>query len=300
MTLKQLEYFLAVAACQNISQAAAQLFISQPALSKQIQSLEKETGITLFERSWHMLALTPLGEEFYQRAKALCYDYHDLISWSQSVGEQGESSLVIGYSGFLLQDILPDILRKMWEKWPKANISIRQANVGDLSGLLGKRKLDVAISTSSYSPPDREIAREIICSLPYRILLSGHHPLAGQKALHLEALSKEPFILFSQQEYFNTYSETLSLLQHYGINPPQLIECGDPTSYYLLIQSGKGVSVNAVRENAIRGYDIRILQIEPQLQEKKDMLAIWNKNQSNPLIPSFLSISKALLNQQES
>ena len=90
------------------------------------------------------------------------------------------------------------------------------------------------------------------------------------------------------------------LLQHYGINPPQLIECGDPTSYYLLIQSGKGVSVNAVRENAIRGYDIRILQIEPQLQEKKDMLAIWNKNQSNPLIPSFLSISKALLNQQES
>jgi len=299
MTLKQLEYFLAVAACQSISQAAKQLFISQPALSKQIQLLEKETVLTLFERSWHTVALTPLGEEFYQRAKSLCYDYHDFISWTQSVSNQDGYSLLIGYSGFLIQDVLPDLLRKMWEKWPKANISIRQANAGELSGLLGKRKLDIAISTSSYSPPDREIAREIICSLPYRILLSGHHPLAGRQALRLEELSGETFILFSQQEYFNTYSETLHLLEHYGIKPPQLIECGDPTAYYLLIQSGKGVSINAVRESAIRNYDIKLLRVEPEIETKKDMLAIWNKNQSNPLIPSFLSISKALLNQQE-
>ncbi len=71
MTITQFEYFMAAAKYGNFSEAANRLYVSQPAISKQIQELEKELGVTLFQRKYRSVLLTPPGEIIYEQVKLM-------------------------------------------------------------------------------------------------------------------------------------------------------------------------------------------------------------------------------------
>ena len=96
MTLNQLKYFIAVARCLSFTEAARSLFMTQPALSRQIQAMEGELGTQLFVRDKKTLKLTPGGSALYNRLPEFLRTYDELVSEARNANRGYEGQLRVG------------------------------------------------------------------------------------------------------------------------------------------------------------------------------------------------------------
>ncbi len=126
MNSRQLQYAVLLSKVCSFSQLAEDLKISQPALSKQIISLEKELGIQLFDREFTPLRLTPAGEQFVQQAEDLLYREDQLLRSMERFRQGEEGRLVIGVSPFRCLYLLTDTLKKVRERFPKVQIHLQE------------------------------------------------------------------------------------------------------------------------------------------------------------------------------
>ena len=119
MTTKSLEYFLVVVKHLNISKAAKELFISQPALSKQISQLEAELGVSLFDRTKHSLKLTHAGEVLLSETNELFKKQDELRQRVRAAGNVSEDALRLCHMPGALNYHVADILAQFQEKYPE-------------------------------------------------------------------------------------------------------------------------------------------------------------------------------------
>lgn len=97
MLLRQMRYFTAVVDCGSFTEAAEQCYISQSAISQQVQSLERELGMELIHRENRRFSVTPTGQYFYSHCKAILKQVDDLIQETKRLGNDRELQLRIGY-----------------------------------------------------------------------------------------------------------------------------------------------------------------------------------------------------------
>lgn len=145
MNSRQLQYAIKLSDTRNFSQVAEQLNISQPALSKQILSLEQELGVRLFDRSTIPLSLTPAGEYFIQSAKELLYREDQLRRSMEDFKSGQRGNLVIGISPFRSLYLIPHIAKKVREKYPGIQIVLHEAGSDQLRKEAAEGKYDFAI-----------------------------------------------------------------------------------------------------------------------------------------------------------
>ncbi len=145
MNSRQLQYAIQLSETRSFSHLADKLNISQPALSKHIQSLENELGIKLFDRNTVPLTLTTAGTYFIQEAKKLLYKEEQLLRTLDlfKTGEVG--TLVIGVSPFRCLYLLPKILKKVKERYPGIQIILHETNSDQLRKEATEGKYDFAI-----------------------------------------------------------------------------------------------------------------------------------------------------------
>lgn len=123
MTTKSLEYFLVVVKHLNISKAAKELFISQPALSKQISQLEAELGVSLFDRTKHSLKLTHAGEVLLSETNELFKKQDELRQRVRAAGNVSEDALRLCHMPGALNYHVADILAQFQEKYPEIRLN---------------------------------------------------------------------------------------------------------------------------------------------------------------------------------
>ena len=145
MNTRQLKYALKLAKELNFSLVAEHLNITQPALSKQILNLEKELGVKLFDRDKTPIRLTPAGEYFVREAEELIYKEEQLLrSMDQfQSGEQGQ--LVVGISPFRSLYMIPNVVKKVQEKYPGVQICLRENGSETLRKEAAEGEYDLAI-----------------------------------------------------------------------------------------------------------------------------------------------------------
>jgi DNA-binding transcriptional LysR family regulator len=181
--LRKLRYFVAVAAEANFGRAAARLYMTQPALSRQIQSLEAEIGVRLFDRDWRGARLTPAGEQFCDDAKRLL----ELFIAAQRRARQAARSMRHFTVGFMPGIAATPVIREFAESLPGADISVvHTAPSNQVDYLLGGR-VDVCFVQLPISPRLFEIVP--LFPEPQVIALHAEHPLATKEDLSLEHLS---------------------------------------------------------------------------------------------------------------
>ena len=145
MNARQLEYAIALSEMRNFSQVAEKLGITQPALSKQILSLESELGVKLFDRSTTPMTLTAAGESFIQQARELQYRQEQLVH-SMSRFQSGEAGrLVIGVSPFRALYMIPEIAKKVRDKFPGVQVLLHEVGSDTLRKEIAEGKYDLAI-----------------------------------------------------------------------------------------------------------------------------------------------------------
>lgn len=145
MNSRQLLYAIKLSETRNFSQVAEHLNISQPALSKQILSLEQELGVRLFDRGTVPMTVTPAGECFIQEAKELLYR-EDQLKRSMEDFRSGErGSLVIGISPFRCLYLIPSIIQKVRERFPGIRITLHEVASDVLRKEAAEGKYDFAV-----------------------------------------------------------------------------------------------------------------------------------------------------------
>lgn len=145
MNSRQLQYAIALSEIRNFSQVAEKLNISQPALSKQILSLENELGVKLFDRATTPLLVTPAGQHFIQQAQELLYREDQLLRSMEKykTGEAGQ--LLIGVTPFRSSYLIPQVIKAFREAYPNIQVKLQEAGSDILRKEAAEGKYDFAV-----------------------------------------------------------------------------------------------------------------------------------------------------------
>jgi LysR family hydrogen peroxide-inducible transcriptional activator len=155
-TLRQLRYFDTLVRLRHFGLAAEHCAVTQPALSTQIQDLERKLGIELVERRYKNIQLTPAGEEIARRAARILAEVGDLADFARSRGEPLSGVLRLGVIPSIAPYMLPPLLPVLRERYPSLDLHIRETQTQTLIGELTAGGLDLLLLALPVEQPDIE------------------------------------------------------------------------------------------------------------------------------------------------
>ena len=200
MTITQLHYVLAVAEHQNFTKAAEKCFVTQPTLSMQIQKLEDELDILIFDRSKKPIELTEVGRKLVKQAKNIVNESHriqDIID--QEKGYVG-GEFKLGIIPTIMPTLLPMFLKTFIKKYPKINLKIEELTTEEIISRINEGHLDAAIAAT---PLENETIKErVIYYEPFVGYIPESHRLNMVKELEREQLDLEDMLLLEDGHCF--------------------------------------------------------------------------------------------------
>lgn len=177
MTLVQLRHFVALAECGSYVQAAKAVFLTQPALTRSIQSLEDELGGPLFNRLGRRISLTPLGAEVLQRAQRLVSDAEALKQTGKELHAGLSGTLRMGLSSGPGALLSTPLMLHMAQHHPRLHIDISRGNTTVLLAALREQKLDAVIVDIRSMRPSSDLQTTHTFELQAGFLARPDHPL---------------------------------------------------------------------------------------------------------------------------
>ena len=280
--VRDLRYFLAVAEELHFTRAAESLYLSQPALSKQIRSLERQLHVTLFERDRGTVRLTRAGAELVPYAQRM------VESWEgakRSLAKASSCTLVIGMHTSPGRGLLPKVRATMVASCPDVELELHQVAWSDRTAGLADRSTDAAfVWLPLPQPPYRWVT---IATEPRLVALPNGHALAGHDSVSIADLLDEPFLALPQsagplRDYW------LALDERNGHPVRIAAEITDTEETYEDVASGIGVCLLAAGNAPIfaRG-DITMLPVRDVAHA--ELVLAWNERHCPPLLETFAS-----------
>lgn len=200
MTITQLKYLLSVAEHRNFTQAAEHCFVTQPTLSMQIQKLEDELDLQIFDRSKKPIEITRVGAMILEQAKHIVDEasrISDIVD--QQKGFIG-GDFTIGVIPTVMPTLLPLFLRAFNNKYPKVNLIIKEENTATIIKNLHEGKLDAAIAATPLEN-DGLVERPLYYE-PFVSYLNHNNSLLEKKELNTEDLDDQNILLLKDGHCF--------------------------------------------------------------------------------------------------
>lgn len=262
MELRHLRYFVAVVEEQSFTKAAEKLFIAQPPLSRQIQNLEAELGIALFERGSRPLKTTAAGHFFYQHAVKLLANAEEVKSMTKRIGLV-ERTISIGFVGSLLYGLLSKILYLFRQQQPHLKINLVEMTTLEQVKALKEGKIDVGFGRLRISDP----ALKRILLREERLMMAVHasHNLSLRKeGVYLSDIVDENIFLYPNNLNPSFATQVQAIFSEYNLEPKNLTIVREIQLSLGLVAAGEGVCI--VPESA-RSIQLSHLNYIPILDE---------------------------------
>lgn len=239
-TLRQLQYFIAVAEQGTVIGAAQTLSISQSSVTQAIKDLERDLGVSLFERHSRGLSMTHKGNQFLRHASRILSEvsdartaFHEERSLSPGRLQLGVTSLVAGY-------VLSDLLSRYRRVYSEVEVTAIEDSGEYLEHLLIGGELDVAVMVVSDARDRMALQTDILEVSPYRLWLPISHPLIARDAIELSDLADEPFIMLTVDEIAEDAEKVLRSL---GSKPNIAFRTRSVEAVRSLVATGAGVAL---------------------------------------------------------
>jgi DNA-binding transcriptional LysR family regulator len=192
--LRDLRYFVAVAEELSFTRAATRrLFVSQPALSKQIRQLETGLRAELFRRGGRAVELTEAGAALLPQARSLLAQWEQAQRSVAEAASAGRTTLTVGFQTRIGRGVIPAVTTRMADVLPGWRLLFRQVPWRDPTAGLADGTVDVAIAWLPV-PGDGDLAWQVVATEPRWVALPAAHRLTGQATVTLADLADEPFI----------------------------------------------------------------------------------------------------------
>lgn len=202
MTLIQLEYVLALYDLKSFSRAAEKCFVTQPNLSMQIDRLEKELGVKLFDRGRQSVEATSTGRVLVEKARKIMRETNSFREYLKSQQNDMSGSYRIGIIPTLAPYLVPLFLPQFRTDFPDTRLIIEELVTEDIVRLLKEDRLDVGIAVT---PLEERLLREVpIFNEPIFGYVSTDHPLYEASEIDEEMLSSHPIWLLNQGHCFRS------------------------------------------------------------------------------------------------
>ncbi|NQW37166.1 MAG: hydrogen peroxide-inducible genes activator [Flavobacteriales bacterium] len=200
MTITQLKYVLAIAEYKNFTVASQHCFVTQPTLSMQVQKLEEELGVQLFNRKKKPIQLTVIGERIIEQAKIIVDESNrlqDIVD--QQKGYVG-GAFKLGIIPTIMPTLLPMFLSVFTKKFPKVKLSIEELTTEEIIKKLVDGHLDAAIAAT---PLENKMLKELpLYYEPFVGFVPDNHPLSSKTTLEPEDLDVDTMLLLEDGHCF--------------------------------------------------------------------------------------------------
>lgn len=241
MEFRQIELFLAVADELHFGRAALRLGMAQPPLSQQIMRLETSLGVRLFDRTSRIVTLTPAGDQLIKDGRDLLQRRSDALSRVQRA-ECGEIGVLkIGFAASSALGLLPDIISRFREAYPRIELRVREGSVHDHAQALLHGSLDLAIVRGPFR--HHGLIVELLVSEPILAVLNADRPGVLSGRVRLRDLAEEPFLMFQRAAAPALYDALTGMCRDAGFTPNISQSPDSWPSIAALVSAGLGVAL---------------------------------------------------------
>ncbi len=284
MDLYQVRYFLTIAETGNFSRAAERLYLSQPSLSTGIKKLEKELGVTLFERGGRRTVLTTAGRSFMEKATVIMEQYEAALH--ELKGFNDRPTLRVGVLSTMRVAILAGLVSTFQQQHPNVTIELHDGTLEKLRDGLEQGEVDVALTVLSQHGVDNSLVhhdpqtstvlfrQSLLLAVPLR------HPFAQRASIRLADLEGQPFIDRVNCEFF---PQECQILDAANIRPQVVYRASHEEWVIALIQAGFGICVMPHWKDIAGVVYLPITDLDFQ----RTIGVKWRKSQKSELVERF-------------
>ena len=287
LELRHLNYFLAVANELHFRKAAEKLFISQPGLSRQIRQMEDILETQLFERNKKKVSLTPAGHYLKKEVEFVFNHLENVERQLKLVGDGNSGELRIGFLGSAMQQIIPDLLLKIKDNYPKVKTSLEElSNFAQVEGVLNDQ-LDMGFVRVSRVP--NTLHMKTVFRDTFSLVLPERYPMLTREFEGMHQFINDEFILFSQTYSPLYYDTIMSICQDAGFAPKVSHKSVHAHTIFKLVENHMGIAI--VPTALQHGFQMRVKFIElKNVTQRAELSVIWKKEHTNPVLKNCMEL----------
>jgi len=284
MDLQQIKYFLALADELHFWKTAEKVHITQSALSRQIQALESDLGIQLFERNKRNVKLTPAGEFLKEKWTRELTEINYIHQFARQIqlGENG--TIRIAHPDSISGSLIPDIVSRISQTFPKLQIELVQVLYENQQEFLNNYKLDLVITRDKNEA--KGIRFEKIYTDNLALVVPDDHSFQTAEELSKENLADQKFILPVKDEGSSYNSLIQQMFESLDIEPEVYLHSEFGSTIIALVRKGLGITIlpDSYMNHEIPG--VRFIR----LPFKTDLYLSWRVDDNNPVLANILKL----------
>lgn len=290
--LRQVGTFLAVAEHLHFGRAAAQLNISQPALSQQIRLIERDVGTPLFIRTSRMVELTPAGRALAETAPLVILEADRAQRRVEQAAEGRSGLLVIGSVNTALASVTPRIMRAVRSQAPDLRLELYHMDTAAQLTALVDRRIDIGVVREAAAT--RALDNERLVSEPLVAVLPEGHPLAAAETVAVRSLADEPFVLWPRMLGPDFFDRIIAYCRKHGFNPRIVAEGGDVDTQLGLVAAETGVSLQPAYYADLRRSGIAFRPLEGDAPRVALQMS-WRRGDPSPAVNHFVTVARGVV-----
>jgi len=288
MDIASLQAFVAVAKFASFSLASENLFLTQPAISKRISTLESELNARLFDRINRKISLTEAGIALLPRAHQLILDIDDCKRAVSNLSSSVTGTLSIGTSHHIGLHRLPPVLNQFTTNYPDVDLDLQFMDSEAACREIVQGNLEMALVTLPLSPI-KDIRTKLIWPDPLSVIVNKNHPLVSLKSVSLNQLAGHKAVLPSQGTF------TREIIEHVMKQHSIQLKVSLTTNYLetinMLVSVGLGWSI---LPDKMLSKDIKVINVKG-LNISRELGIVWHSKRT--LSNAAISMQQILLNQ---
>ena len=289
--LQKLKYFQSVVRYNSFSEAAEENFISQSAISQQIQALERELGFRLLERKNRTFTLTSAGEYFYRKSLILTADYERICAEASNIAKGGLASLKIGYLRTYAGSEFQRALSAFSARHPDVSVTVEYGNHEELCDLLAADRVELTFNDQRRVFSDAYV-NQVLTTFPTQVEVSAHSLLAQTERISPAELKNFPCILIAPPPQRDAEQDYARLVL--GVES-EFLYAENMEKARLMVISGKGFLPVEGPGEAASAEDavVRIPLVRDGGPILRNYCAFWKKDPPNAYVAEFAALLKA-------
>jgi DNA-binding transcriptional LysR family regulator len=284
--LRRLRYFVAVAEELHFGRAARRLNVSQPPLSVQIRTLEREIGASLLVRTQRRVELTEAGRVLLEDARRLLSQAEAAVVHSRRAAEGAVGRLTLGFVSTVDYSILPPLVRRFRQKHPGIALKLLELTGDRQQALLQAGELDLGLSI--LPSPAAGLTMRPVFREPLIAAVPAIHPLAGRRRITLRALAREPFIQFPRELAPGLYDLAIAACQKADFTPHLAQEAIQMQTILGLVAAGLGVALVPRCMSKLQRPDVRYLALDAR-GFAVETVASWHSENRAPALAALIA-----------